>query len=308
MSTIPRHKSPVGKVLDCQYLFDTRKLDDDNKPKVHPMYELWVGFEKGAAWTAFWNEMATVGMAGWPNGECKAPGFSWKVKDGDTATTQKGEPYPDHCKGMMLVSFSLGDGYEPPLVMDLAGNTIADPSMIYQGCFVQVLASFKSNCATGNQKKGIYVNMHCVQFIGHGERIASGQDTSMMTAPAPDQIPTGCTVTPPAPGEKSAPAASAGGGGMDLPDTPGAASTSTAAMDLPDAGAAGAADNFLSGAGGMEMPGEGPEQPVDMELFLAPELKAKGHTYAKLSETYTDEVMRQKKWLIDQDAGDEIPY
>lgn len=304
MSSIPRHKSPVGKVLDCQYLFDTRKLDDDNKPKAHPMYELWVGFEKGAPWKAFWDHMAQVGMAGWPNGECKATGFSWKVKDGDTAKTKKGEPYPDHCKGMMLVSFSLGDGYEPPEVMDQAQNTITDPSMIYAGCFVQVLASFKSNCATGNQKPGIYVNMHCVQFIGHGERLASGQDTSMMTVP--DQLPAGCTVTPPAPGEKSAPAASAGGGGMDLPDTPGASASGSPAMDLPDPGAAGAADNFLSGTSGIEMPGEGPEQPVDMELFLAPELKAKGHTYAKLSQTYTDEVMRQKNWLLD--TQDEIPF
>lgn len=212
---------PVGRLVGGSVYRSNPVLENDNKtPKIgadglpRKLYSFGVAFAKtpGQNWSASeWGaKIWAEGHAGFPNGECQARAFAWKVTDGDSTIPNKrgnkpaeNEGYP----GNWVVWFS---GSYAPKLCDAKGSpesqvTYMDgQERIKPGHYVQVFGTCKDN--KPSQSPGVYQNFVMVAHAGFGLEIASSVsvDASKVGFGA-TPLPVGASATPL--GQMAAPAA-----------------------------------------------------------------------------------------------------
>ena len=159
--------------------------------------------------TPWGQQIAACAYADWPNGEYRAPDFSWKVADGDSQIPNKRgkkpcerEGWPGHwvlhCSTRLSVRcFHVGK-YEPH-------QCIQDKNEIKRGDYVRVLIQAKGNNPA--QSPGVYLNPEMLELRRAGEQIMGDQrDAGEVFGGAP--AAGGAPATPP----PATPAPAAGGG------------------------------------------------------------------------------------------------
>jgi hypothetical protein len=89
----------------------------------------------------------------------------------------------------------MSNSLRKPQICDASGVLLFEKNHVYAGCYVQTICNVSPNTATGNQKRGVYVNLEAVCFIGHGERIISDA-IDVKSVQWSTQLPPGASVTP----------------------------------------------------------------------------------------------------------------
>lgn len=158
-----------------------------------------------------------------PSGNCLAPDFAWKFKDGDsTVPDKKGnrpcdkEGYPGH------YVFMFSGNYAPKVHAEDARTVLTDPNSVKRGYYIRVSGNVKGNDEKANP--GLYLNYTGIQLVAYGPVIEVGPDTAAAFQAAPvTALPPGASATPIAP--VNAPA---------MPGVPGQVAPNPAAL-VPDA-------------------------------------------------------------------------
>jgi len=165
----------------------------------------WANTEWGA-------KIWALGHASWPQGQAQAPGFAWKIEDGDSTVPNKRgrqNALTEGMSGHWVVNFS--SGYAPKIVSADGSSPILEVDAVKVGYYVEVLGSIDSN--KNPQNPGVYVNHNIVALRGYGPEIRTGIDPRSVgfgkaAAPAgATTAPVGNTMAPPAAVAPPAPAA-----------------------------------------------------------------------------------------------------
>lgn len=129
-----------------------------------------------------------------------APGFSWKISDGDkpNAKGQVNKNTIGHWVVWLKSSF-------PIHCVDQQNADIA-PEMLKRGFFVQLALRCAGNGFTDTQA-GIFINPELVRLIAFGEEIRGGvsADEAFAGHAIPQNLPAGASLTPVAPGPLAQP-------------------------------------------------------------------------------------------------------
>jgi len=196
---------PVGRVIACNIYDGQPQFNDDKTPKLDQAGIQRVDYKIGVAipktpgqqwWESDWGKkLYAVGVEGHPQ-FVASPSFSWKVQDGDQNTPNTLGNIP--CQqvgyaGNWIIWMS--NGLRKPQICDASGVLLFEKNHVYAGCYVQTICNVSPNTATGNQKRGVYVNLEAVCFIGHGERIVSDA-IDVKSVQWSTQLPPGASVTP----------------------------------------------------------------------------------------------------------------
>jgi hypothetical protein len=221
---------PVGRLVGGS-VSQGRSTDYEGRPIVYKSgdnigqprteWNFGVAFAKEAGHTHWANTawgaiIWAAGHAAWPAGQGNAPGFSWKIQDGDSQVPNKkgkkpceAEGYPGH----WVVWFG---GSNPPKTFNRDGSSAIPPDTIKAGYFIQVAGSVAGNKSTGNP--GVYLNYNMVAYSAFGTEIQLGMDAASVgfgQAPLPagaSEVPAGAlapvtvaAATPPPPGPPAPP-------------------------------------------------------------------------------------------------------
>lgn len=134
-----------------------------------------------------------------PSGNCIAPDFAWKFKDGDSQVPDKKgnkpcdkEGYPGH------YVFMFSGNYAPKVHGEDAQTVLTDPNSVKRGYYIRISGNVKGNDEKANP--GLYLNYTGVQLVAYGPVIDIGPDTSAAFKAAPvTALPPGASTTPVAP-------------------------------------------------------------------------------------------------------------
>lgn len=196
---------PVGRVVAINLYDGQPQFNDDKTPRLDAAGIQRVEYKLGLAipkipgqqwWDTDWGKtLHAIGVEGHPQ-FVASPSFSWKVQDGDQTTPNTYGNIP--CKhpgyaGNWVIWQS--NSFRKPQICDATGNLLFEKNYVYSGCYVQTICNVSPNTASGTQKRGVYVNLEAVCFIGHGERIVSdGIDVKAVSWST--QLPPGASATP----------------------------------------------------------------------------------------------------------------
>lgn len=150
---------------------------DKGKPRVDYFFALAIPKAGEQHWsqTAWGAIVWQVGHTCWPNGQAQAPGFSWKIVDGDSAVPNKRGKKPcdqPGYKGHWILHFS--SGFAPRIFNANGTAPVTEPGAVKLGYFIQVNASVDGNESA--TQPGVYLNHNMVAFSAYGEEIVLGPD------------------------------------------------------------------------------------------------------------------------------------
>ena len=276
--------TPVGRMVQGD-LFVPQTKDMEGRPLVDKQgapranYFFAIAIPKadpGVA--ALIAEIHKVGQEGFPAGQWRMPGFSWKILDGDDPTNNAKEGFIGHWV------FRISSGFAPPIWETGGTARIVVPGKPKRGDYIRAVVNVVANGSTS--KPGVYINHQLVEFVGYGQAISSGPDGAEVFGAAPKAVlPAGASLTPVA----GAPVAAPGlpGAAPGLPGLPGAAPGLPGAPVVP-------APDFLT-----------PPVPPVPVVPAVPVLTAKagGVTYAQMiAAGWTDLTLKQHGYI------DDVPY
>lgn len=227
---------PVGRLVQGS-LYDPSTQDANGNPLTtktganagQPRVDYWfrLAIPKGAeghwANTPWGQQIWQIGHAAFPQ-VASAPGFSWKVEDGDDATPniqRKGrrncdaEGWPGH----WIIKFSGGFAPKVYRAEGAGWAQIMEKDAVKPGYWIEVAGSVDSN--NNAQKPGVYVNHSMVCFRGYGPEIVFGPDVASAGFGA-SPLPAGVSMAP-LPSAAPMPAAAPMPGAPAVPPLPGAA-------------------------------------------------------------------------------------
>lgn len=227
--------TPVGRHVMGD-AFNGNDKDHQGRPRFtqsgQPKTTWFVGLaipKNDPGWADFWGQIVATAQRDYPAGQWQAPGFAWKVVDGD-GKNQNGQPYPEHCHGHYVVRLSSGFA---PTVWNAQNQQITDPSQCKRGDYVRAYIAVRGN--DDQQKPGVYLSHSMVQVVGYGEAITSGPSAAQAFG-APAALPPGASQTPvapaqgmPAPAGALAPQAAPTQAPVPAPGVPGAPAAPQAA-------------------------------------------------------------------------------
>jgi hypothetical protein len=243
------------------------------------------------------------------NGQITHPKFAWKIKDGD-GVDGNGKSYKDKpgYAGHWIIVF--GTQFAPKCFH--AGRydpmqQITNPEEVfYRGCYIRVQGRFRGNGVTANDSKkvpGMFLSPDNVEFVAHGERIATGLDAAKGFGSAPvTALPPGASATPVG-GTSGPQGASSGAPGLPgLPPAPGASPGAPAGLPgmpgpAPAAAAAGAPGLPPPGPVAPGAPGLPPPAPAAPVYQMT--ASAQGATREGLiAQGWTDELLIQHGHMV----------
>lgn len=140
-------------------------------------------------------------LSAYPNGVPQ--NFSWKIKDGDTATDAKGNAYSEKegRAGCYILTIST-EAFQPP-IFKWEGNAYRqlEGHEIKTGDYITARISAKVNVPTKTtHTPGLYINPVALNFVGYGQEIVgSSIDPSQVFGEQPVALPPGASATPLAP-------------------------------------------------------------------------------------------------------------
>lgn len=165
------------------------RFDKAGKPKTTWFVGLAIR-KDDPAWPELWGQIVAIGQRDFPAGQWNAPGFAWKVIDGD-GVNQNGQGYPDYCKGHYIVRMSSGFA---PGVYNAQNAQITDPAQCKRGDYIRAYVGIRGN--DDQQKPGVYISHSMIQVVGYGEAISSGPSAEQAFGAAPASLPPGASTTP----------------------------------------------------------------------------------------------------------------
>lgn len=160
-----------------------------------------------------WPYMDAEAKSVYPNGAPQK--FSWKYKDGDTATDSKGNPYNqmEGRAGCYILTIST-EAFAPPVYkLENGVYRQLQANEIKCGDYVAVGVEIKANVPkSATHTPGLYINPKAVELVGYGSEIRSvGVDPMAMFGGQQRQLPPGASLTPQAtPGAPMMPAMTPG--------------------------------------------------------------------------------------------------
>jgi hypothetical protein len=198
--------TPVGRIVQGHPMHAQDKnmngqplTDKNGNSRVN--YFMGVAFSKSDPAVAeefgkLWGLFQQAAQSGFPGGQYNAPGFSWKLIDGDSLDAQ-GQPYSNRegFAGHYIIRFN--SGFAPKCYTAGGARQIVDPEELKRGYYVRVYGSVVGN--NNHQKPGIYVNMNMVELVGYGDVISSGPDGESIFGGQAAAMPAGVSQTPVAP-------------------------------------------------------------------------------------------------------------
>ena len=160
--------------------------DKNNNPRVEYFFAIAIP-KTDPGFAPMYQQMQGVAAQSWPAGQSNAPGFSWKLIDGDDPAHADKVGFAGcwilRCNGGFAVKVYTTDGAQ-----------VVDPKALKRGDYVRAYVSIKGNGNTTNP--GIYVNPSMVEIIGYGEEIIGGPSAAEVFGGAPAVMPTGASATP----------------------------------------------------------------------------------------------------------------
>lgn len=202
---------PVGRLVQGS-LYKPSETDQQGQPLVvkygpnkgQPRVDYWfrVAIPKGSethwANTPWGQQIWNIGHAAFPN-VAGAPGFSWKIDDGDDATQniqRKGKRNVDieGWAGNWVVKFS--GGFAPKIYRVEGGGhvQIMEIDAVKAGYYIEVAGSVDGNA--NDQKPGVYLNHSLICLRAYGPEIQFGQDVASAGF-GQSALPAGASITPP---------------------------------------------------------------------------------------------------------------
>lgn len=188
--------SPVGRLVQGD-VFEGSDKDMQGRPRLtqqgQPKTQWFIGvaFLKGPEWDAMWAQIAQAAQRDFPGQEWNAPGFAWKVVDGDAPANATKVGFPGHYILRMSTGFA-------PTAYNAENQQIVDHKQIKRGYYVQVYFSTRGNGEPATGKPGMYINHSMVRLVGYGEVISSGPSADQAFGGAP-ALPVGASTAPVAP-------------------------------------------------------------------------------------------------------------
>lgn len=182
--------TPVGRLV-AGSLYKAQTTDAEGRPLVvksgpqagQPRVDYFFALAIPKGPEQHWNQTAwgqkiwAAGQTAFPNGQCNAPTFAWKVTDGDSQIPNRvgrkpcdREGYPRH----WVLSFSSGF---PPKIYNADGTQqILEPDAVKLGYYVQVFGSVAGNDSL--QQPGVFLNHGMVALSAYGPEIVVGPDAA----------------------------------------------------------------------------------------------------------------------------------
>ncbi len=198
--------TPVGRLVSGS-LYKPNLTDAEGKPLVvksgpnagQPRQDFYfaLAIPKGAE--QHWSQTpwgATIfraGQLGHPQAH-QSPTYAWKCKDGSsTVPNRKGKKPCDQAgfPGNWILSFS--SGYAPKVVREKGTVPMLDVDAVNLGDWVEVFGSVGDNGS--QQQPGVFLNHSIVNFVGYGERIATGVDAASVGF-GQSAVPAGVSAVP----------------------------------------------------------------------------------------------------------------
>lgn len=192
--------TPVGRLVGGHPMTRNAVTDKAGQPVkqadgITPATEMYVGIAipktAGVDWKQepWGQQIVTAAVIGWKGGETNAPGFAWKVIDGDsTIPNKKGkipnqkEGYPGHwvlnCSSRLVCkAFHVGK-YDPT-------EQIQDANAVKPGDYCRLFIEAKANFPA--ESPGVYLNPTMFELSRAGELIVldSGPSASEAFGGAP---------------------------------------------------------------------------------------------------------------------------
>lgn len=198
---------PVGRMVQGS-LYERQTTDREGRPLIaksgkdagKPQSKIYFasavakGTEKHWSETAWGKKIWAIGHADFPRGQASAPGFAWKVVDGDsTHPDQDGNVWADKdgFPGCWVLKF--GTTWTVGLYADGGIRKLVEKDFVNPGDYIEVYASVSGN--DSQIKPGVFLNPVHVCFIGYGERISLAiPPTSVGFGKSP--LPPGASITP----------------------------------------------------------------------------------------------------------------
>lgn len=209
--------TPVGRIVQGNPLVGNHETEDDRKTLKYnqdgsPKLSYYVGLAISKQDPAAQQLIAQIdaeARAAWPNlfdpatGQCRDNKFSIKYFDGD-GFDHNGKAFAERegMAGHWVLRLSSQYPLRSYMGIDGSNNEITDPEIIYRGCYVVARVEVKTNGATGNNTRGLYVNCQGIQMVGHGERIHGGANPDELfggkaaAIPQGGYVPAGMSATP----------------------------------------------------------------------------------------------------------------
>lgn len=201
--------TPVGRMV-MGSVYEPKKTDVEGRPLTTKTgtprvdYFFALAIPKGpehawqhAEWGMIIHRVATGFFTG---GQANAPGFAWKVVDGDSTVKNAGKVPTAPCdregyRGHWVLTFT--GGFAPTLV-DVHGELLTTPNAINCGDFIQVRGSVVPNTknAASRTNPGIFLNHTHVAFVGYGPRIEFKEKIDPKSIPFSKQLPPGASTVP----------------------------------------------------------------------------------------------------------------
>lgn len=199
--------TPVGRLVQGS-LYDPQTTDAENKPLTvrtgqnagQPRVDFYfaIAIPKGSEFewsqTPWGAKIQAAGVAAFPNGQTKSPGFAWKITDGDSQIPNTvgrkpadREGYPGH----WVLNFS--SGFAPGIYTSDGTAQILEDHAVNLGDYIQVYGSVSGN--DSQQKPGVFLNHSMVALAGYGKRIIIGADPKTVGF-GNSPLPAGASATP----------------------------------------------------------------------------------------------------------------
>jgi hypothetical protein len=247
--------TPVGRLL-MGSLYVAQTTDAEGKPLVNksgpnvgqPKVQFFFAIGIPKAGEQHWSQtpwgqiVLNEGRTAFPQAHA-APGFAWKVKDGDSQVPNRVGKRP--CDqlghpGHWILSFT--SGYAPKVYNRDGTAPIIEKDAVKLGYYIQVNANVNGNGSV--QQPGVYLNHSMVALSAYGEEIVVGPDPTSAGFGG-GALPVGALAAPvQAAFNPAIPGAQAVGGGA-----------------LPGQQAAAQYNPNIAGAGAPPMPGPGQTLP-----------------------------------------------
>ena len=127
----------------------------------------------------FLKAMNDEAMSIYPNG--MPPNFAWKMRDGDTAVDNNGQPYSNRegYKGCYVLTCNTR--YAVPVFKHHQGAYVQISEGVNAGDYVNVQLSIKAHPAAGNSKPGLYLGPTMVLLVQKGEPIVTAMRDPNLT-------------------------------------------------------------------------------------------------------------------------------
>ena len=202
-----RFTTPVGRLVSGSAGDLQKRIDPVTKqPKLdkttnQETFEYFIGVaipkDGSGHWAnTEWGKIIwAAGFAGFAGNPAlvQAPGFAWKIIDGDSRVPNKAGKIPGdnpNLVGHWVLQFR--SSFSPQL-WNRDGTQAIAASEIYRGSYVQISSTVKGNGIVANA--GVYLNHDMIALAGHGEPILSGPDVSVAGFGGA-ALPPGASATP----------------------------------------------------------------------------------------------------------------